>query len=171
MSGVMIRHLLSRAAPGQIVNIASVAGRVDYQARSAYCRVEVRGHRVTQVMAPELAEHRITVNAECTGAIATDRNDATRRRAQGAGNPGTVIAHSSPVGRLGVPADVASTVRFLVDPVAGYITGSPMLSPAGCTRPDRCIHVAVKPDLLVRPLATGRMRPWTNPLPCASPPR
>ena len=37
MSGVMIRHLLSRAAPGQIVNIASVAGRVDYQARSACC--------------------------------------------------------------------------------------------------------------------------------------
>jgi NAD(P)-dependent dehydrogenase (short-subunit alcohol dehydrogenase family) len=37
MSGVMIRHLLSRAVPGQIVNIASVAGRVDYQARSACC--------------------------------------------------------------------------------------------------------------------------------------
>jgi NAD(P)-dependent dehydrogenase (short-subunit alcohol dehydrogenase family) len=105
-------------------------------------RVEVRGHRVTQVMAPELAEYRIIVNAVCAGAIAPDRNDATRRRAQGAGNPGAVIAHSSPAGRLGVPADVASTVRFLVDPVAGYITGSPMLSPAGCTRPGRCIHVA-----------------------------
>ena len=81
MSGAVIRHLLHRGAPGRIVNIASVAGKVGYPERAVYCASKFAVVGLTQAMAQELAPRGITVNAVCPGAVATDRNAATRHRA------------------------------------------------------------------------------------------
>jgi NAD(P)-dependent dehydrogenase (short-subunit alcohol dehydrogenase family) len=131
MSGVVIRHLLARGTQGRIVNIASVAGKVGYPMRSAYCASKFAVVGLTQAMAQELAPHGVTVNVVCPGAIATDRNAATRRNAQATLDPSAAAASSSPVGRIGEPGDVARAVLYLADPAADYVTGQSVIVDGG----------------------------------------
>jgi NAD(P)-dependent dehydrogenase (short-subunit alcohol dehydrogenase family) len=131
MSGAVIRHLLQRGARGRIVNIASVAGKVGYPERAVYCASKFAVVGLTQAMAQELAPRGITVNAVCPGAIATDRNAATRHRAASTGDAAGVNASSSPVGRIGEPDDIARAVLYLVDPAASYVTGQSLVVDGG----------------------------------------
>ena len=131
MSGVVIRHLLSRGAPGRIINIASVAGKVGYPLRSAYCASKFAVVGLTQSMAQELAPHGVTVNAVCPGAIATDRNAATRRNATVTVDPSAAAASTAPVGRIGEPADIARAVLYLADRAASYVTGQSLIVDGG----------------------------------------
>src|SRR6267154_1023573 len=105
---------------GRIVNISSVAGKVGYPLRAAYCASKFAVVGLTQSMAQELAPHGVTVNAVCPGAIATDRNAATRRNAAVTLDPSAAAATSSPVGRIGEPGDVARAVLYLADRAASY---------------------------------------------------
>jgi NAD(P)-dependent dehydrogenase (short-subunit alcohol dehydrogenase family) len=131
MSGAVIRHLLGRGTRGRIVNIASVAGKAGYPERAAYCASKFAVIGLTQAMAQELAPHGITVNAVCPGAIATDRNTATRHRAATTGDAAAGNAASSPVGRIGEPDDIARAVLYLVDPAASYVTGQSLVVDGG----------------------------------------
>jgi NAD(P)-dependent dehydrogenase (short-subunit alcohol dehydrogenase family) len=131
MSGAVVRHLLGRRARGRIVNIASVAGKVGYPERAVYCASKFAVIGLTQAMAQELAPHGITVNAVCPGAVATDRNAATRHRAATTGDAAAGNAASSPVGRIGEPDDIARAVLYLVDPAASYVTGQSLVVDGG----------------------------------------
>jgi NAD(P)-dependent dehydrogenase (short-subunit alcohol dehydrogenase family) len=131
MSGAVIRHLLDRHSRGRIVNIASVAGKVGYPERAVYCASKFAVIGLTQAMAQELAPHGITVNAVCPGAVATDRNTATRHRAATTVDAAAGNAASSPVGRVGEPDDIARAVLYLVDPAASYVTGQSLVVDGG----------------------------------------
>jgi NAD(P)-dependent dehydrogenase (short-subunit alcohol dehydrogenase family) len=131
MSGAVTRHLLGRGARGRIVNIASVAGKVGYPERAVYCASKFAVLGLTQAMAQELAPHGITVNAVCPGAVATDRNAATRHRAATTGDAAAANAASSPVGRIGEPDDIARAVLYLADPAASYVTGQSLVVDGG----------------------------------------
>jgi 3-oxoacyl-[acyl-carrier protein] reductase len=121
MSGAVTRHLLERRAKGRIVNISSGSGKRGYPQRAAYSASKFALIGLTQAMAQELAPHGITVNAVCPGAMATARQSYTKSDADapGAVSPGSTI----PVGRLGLPGDVARAVVFLAEPSADFITG------------------------------------------------
>jgi NAD(P)-dependent dehydrogenase (short-subunit alcohol dehydrogenase family) len=62
--------LLVARGGGRIVNVASVAGKTG-RAGLAACRVEGRGHLLTQALAEELGPSNIAVNALCPGYIRT----------------------------------------------------------------------------------------------------
>ena len=122
LSSAVVRHLLDRQAPGRVINIASGSGPARLSARGAYSASKIAVVGLTQVMAQELATHRITVNAVCPGAMDTSRQSHTKTAPADAPGADAPIP-SVPVGRLGQPEDVARAVEFLADPAASYITG------------------------------------------------
>jgi NAD(P)-dependent dehydrogenase (short-subunit alcohol dehydrogenase family) len=128
MSTAVVRQMLQRhdqGRGGRIINIASSAGQQGIAQRAAYCASKFAVIGLTQVMALELAPRGITVNAVCPGPVATARIESSlARRAAGADSEedGPRLA-STPVGRIGQPADIARTVLFLADPEADYVTG------------------------------------------------
>jgi NAD(P)-dependent dehydrogenase (short-subunit alcohol dehydrogenase family) len=74
---------------------------------------------LVRALAVELGPDGVTVNAVAPGFI---RKDEGAHRAIGPGALGSQAAHI-PLGRIGLPEEVAAAVAFLASPAAGYITG------------------------------------------------
>jgi 3-oxoacyl-[acyl-carrier protein] reductase len=103
---------------GRIINIASSAGKAGGTLAGAHYSVSKAGVIcLAKQLARELGPHGITVNAVAPGRIDTpmiqiasdEENEDFRQR--------------TPLGRLGTPEDVASTVLFLASDEASFITG------------------------------------------------
>jgi NAD(P)-dependent dehydrogenase (short-subunit alcohol dehydrogenase family) len=112
------RRLISAGRGGRIINITSVHEHAPRVGSGAYCAAKGGLGLLTKVMAQELAEHGITVNAVAPGEIATPMT----------GNedvdPHTVNRPGIPAGRPGDANEVAAVVALLAGPSAAYVTGS-----------------------------------------------
>ncbi|MGW5329312.1 SDR family oxidoreductase [Streptomyces sp. NPDC004014] len=112
------RHMIAQGGGGRIVNVTSVHEHQPRVGAAPYCAAKGGLGLLTQVMALELAEHGITVNAVAPGEIATpmtgqeDTDVHTERR------PGV------PLGRPGDAREVAAVIAFLASPDASYVTGA-----------------------------------------------
>lgn len=104
---------------GRIVNICS---RVTHGAvnRTSYSAAKSALIGCTKTWALELAAYGITVNAVSPGPVDTE----LFRAGHPAGSDEEKKALASiPMGRFGLPADVAAAVTFLLGDEAGFITG------------------------------------------------
>jgi NAD(P)-dependent dehydrogenase (short-subunit alcohol dehydrogenase family) len=103
----------------RIINISSVAARLAVARRSVYGATKAAVEGLTRSLALELAPKKILVNAVAPGYVETDMtaehfsDTAVRDRA----------LKRHPLGRLGVPDDVADVVAFLCSEDAKFITG------------------------------------------------
>jgi NAD(P)-dependent dehydrogenase (short-subunit alcohol dehydrogenase family) len=119
MSTLASRAMIAAGIGGRIINISSRAGVFGAPRRAAYSASKFAVIGLTQAMSAELAPKHITVNAVCPGPVDTARNWAQRPS-----NPHTIAGPAlPPVGRMGLPGDVARVVTFLASPEADYITG------------------------------------------------
>lgn len=117
LSKAVMRGMM-KARQGRIVNITSVVGHSGNPGQANYCASKAGVAGMSRSLARELGGRNITVNCVAPGLIDTDMTkglDEERRE--------SVVA-AIPLGRLGVPEDVAATVGFLVSPGAAYITGA-----------------------------------------------
>jgi meso-butanediol dehydrogenase/(S,S)-butanediol dehydrogenase/diacetyl reductase len=116
---------------GVIVNTASISGTGGDYGLSSYNAAKAGVINLTRAAAIENARHGIRVNCVCPGAINTraaqilggDRADEVRR----------IQAAAHPLGRIGEPEEIASTVRFLVSDEASFITGAAIVVDGGLT--------------------------------------
>ena len=105
---------------GAIVNIASIAGLAGFAASHAYGVSKAAVVMMTQTLACEMARHGIRVNAVAPGVIAAPMLSRMSR-------DGAVldqIVARVPLGRLGEPGEIATSVAFLCSDLASYITGA-----------------------------------------------
>ncbi len=121
------RAMIAAGGGGAIVNVSSVAGMAGMFGSTAYgaSKWAVRG--MTKVAAKELGRHAIRVNSIHPGWIDTDM------LADGAGDyeQRAKMAQSTPLGRLGVPDDIAGLALYLVSDAASFVTGQEFVVDGG----------------------------------------
>jgi 2-deoxy-D-gluconate 3-dehydrogenase len=120
LSQAVARHMVATGRKGRIINVASMLSFQGGIRVPAYTASKHGIAGLTKAMASELAPHGITVNAIAPGYMATDntealRNDAERNRQ---------ISVRIPIGRWGVPEDLATTVLYFAAVGSGYVTGT-----------------------------------------------
>lgn len=129
---------LMKKGDGNIVNMSSRAGKVPPLWNGAYAVSKAGMIMMTKVMALELAEMGIRVNAVCPGLIMTGFQ-AYRLELEADFFGGTIedrkkiLSKRVPQDRMGTPAEVASTVAFLVSKESSYITGQALNVCGGLT--------------------------------------
>lgn len=117
------RSMIAHRNRGRIVTISSIAGHVGRLGASAYCASKAGVEMLTKVLAMELAEHGITVNAVAPGVIANpERAQPAARRMREEFR--AALIEAIPLGRYGQADDVAQAVLYLCSPRAEYITGA-----------------------------------------------
>jgi 3-oxoacyl-[acyl-carrier protein] reductase len=92
-----------------------------YGGGSAYSAAKAAVHGFIRDVAMELAEYDITVNAVAPGPIDTDRVGPGLRKLDETAELGP--SRLTPLGRLGLPVEVANAVLFLASDEASYISG------------------------------------------------
>jgi len=112
------RRMVEQGRGGRIVNITSVHEHVPLEGSSAYCAAKGGLGLLTKVMALELAEHGILVNAVAPGEIATPMTGQHDQDPEQEERPGI------PLGRPGRAAEIAACVVHLASPEASYTTGA-----------------------------------------------
>lgn len=117
LSKAVLRGMM-KARGGRIVNITSVVGSSGNVGQINYAAAKAGIAGLSRSLAREIGSRSITVNCVAPGLIDTDMTrglpDAQRQ----------ALLAQIPLGRLGMPDDVAAAVTFLASPAAGYITGT-----------------------------------------------
>src|SRR4051794_28101201 len=119
------RRMVDAGDGGRIVNVTSVHEHVPKSGSSAYCAAKGGLGLLTKVMALELAEHGITVNAVAPGEIATPMTHQEDEDVSTEDRPAV------PVGRPGDAREVGAMIAFLCSPQASYATGESFVIDGG----------------------------------------
>lgn len=117
MSQVIAKNMIKRGVKGSIVNISSQASKVGLHNHVSYCASKGALDQMTRVMALELGEHGIRVNAVNPTVIMTKMAKAAwsdEKKAAG-------MLSRIPLGKFGEVEDVVNATLFLL--TAEMITG------------------------------------------------
>lgn len=109
-------HMIHEKA-GCIVNIASIWGEVGASCEVHYSAAKAAVIGLTKALAKELGPSGIRVNCVSPGVIDTEMN------AQHGEETMRELCDCTPLGRIGLPEDVAAAVSYLVSDAASFVTG------------------------------------------------
>jgi len=117
----------SMADGGAVVNISSLNGVLPTAGLGAYVASKSAVSALTRVAALELADRGITVNAVCPGSIDTAITDSR----DFVDTDWAAYLRTIPLGRRGMPAEVAHAVLYLATDESRYVTGTNLVIDGG----------------------------------------
>lgn len=107
--------VLAKQRSGKIINISSISGLIGNPGQANYSSSKAGLIGLTKTVAKELASRGVNCNAIAPGFIKTGM---TKSFTEESG-----LAASIPMGRMGLPEDVAALALFLASKSSDYITG------------------------------------------------
>lgn len=110
------RQMRDHRQGGSIINIGSGCNKVPFPNLASYTASKGGMEMLTRVAATELGVYRIRVNCVAPGAIEIERTKLE------AGDYANTWAKLTPLGRVGVPEDVARVAVFLASSAADFVT-------------------------------------------------
>lgn len=113
------RYMVEHKISGHIINVGSLSSAIGLKNMVAYCSAKGAIVQLTKALANEWAQYGICVNAIGPGYYMTEMTGPLLK------DPDVVKRYEEkiPMGRLGVPQDLASTAVFLASDSSSYVTG------------------------------------------------
>ena len=132
---------LMKDSGGSIINISSIYGIVGSAGQAPYHAAKGGVRLLTKALAVELAQlgYGIRVNSVHPGFVGTDMvRDGLRQAVENGLMPGEneaieILTMQTPIGRLGVPRDIANAVLFLASEESAWMTGAELVVDGGYT--------------------------------------
>jgi NAD(P)-dependent dehydrogenase (short-subunit alcohol dehydrogenase family) len=121
------------AAGGAIVNISSIHATHAFANSIPYACSKAGLVALTRNLALELASRGIHVNAVCPGYIDTPMWDEWLSLSESPETLAKETASLHPLGRRGLPGDVAAAVAYLAGPQSSWVTGTHLVIDGGLT--------------------------------------
>jgi D-sorbitol dehydrogenase (acceptor) len=123
----VLKQMVADGAKGSVINLASQAGRRGEALVAHYCASKAAVISYTQSAALAMAPHGIRVNGISPGVVDTPmwaHVDALFAKAEGLplGAKKEAVGQAVPLGRMGVPEDIAGAAVFLASAASSYIT-------------------------------------------------
>ena len=115
-------------AGGTIVNVSSVVATLAPPNAAVYSATKAAVDAVTRSLAQELGPRRIRVNSVNPGLVDTE---GVRTAGFDQGDMRKQVEAQTPLGRIGVPNDIAPVAVFLASPDSGWITGETLYVAGG----------------------------------------
>jgi 3-oxoacyl-[acyl-carrier protein] reductase len=116
----MIQNALPRLRDfGRIINISSCVTRLAFPDVAAYSATKGAINVLTVLLASQLGERGITVNAVAPGATETDMNTRWLNNAE----ERRKVKNKTAMGRVGKPQDIAGLVSYLASQNSAWVTG------------------------------------------------
>ncbi len=122
-----IQQMLKQGGGGAIVNMASVAGLIGAAGAATYCASKHGVMALTKSAALENARNGIRVNAVCPAVIETPMGE----RIWGEPELKKFALGLHPIGRFGMPMEVAEAVVWMCSDRASFMTGQSLVLDGG----------------------------------------
>ena len=119
-------NVMKKSGGGSIVNISSIAAKVGLSDRFAYSMSKGAVHAMTMSIAKDYIKDNIRCNSVSPGRVHTPFVDGFLKK----NYPGQEaemfekLSKTQPIGRMGLPIEVAHQVLYLCSEEAAFITGS-----------------------------------------------
>ena len=116
MSKACLRGMM-KARKGRIISISSVVGATGNPGQTNYAAAKAGLVGFSKSLAREIGSRGVTVNVVAPGFIDTDMTQALSEAQR------APMLNNIPLGRLGLPEEIAGAVLFLASGLGTYVTG------------------------------------------------
>jgi NAD(P)-dependent dehydrogenase (short-subunit alcohol dehydrogenase family) len=131
-----LRHggaAIAASGGGSVINLSSILGKVGLAGAAAYCASKGGVLMLTKAAALEWAPMNIRVNSVHPGFIDTPMVRGALAISENGNEMASLLVAAHPIGRFGVPAEIADAILFLASDDSRFMTGAELVVDGGYT--------------------------------------